>query len=336
MLPYLTADLPAAGGTLKRTPDDFVVEEVPAYEPCGDGEHLFLWIEKRGWSTPQAGKQLARALGVPEEDVSWAGLKDRDAVTRQYLCLPARRAGDPAAITLPKGIAVLRWGRHRNKLKNGHLRGNRFVLVLRDVAQPDVALEAMARVARLGAPNYFGEQRFGVQKDNAARGKAILQAGGRHRDRFERKLLLSAFQSELFNRVLAQRLADGLFSTVLAGDVLKKLESGGEFVCSEPQVDQPRSDAFEVGATGPLFGPAMRAAEGAVAEREAKVLADEQIEPALFERGGGETQGARRLLRMPVRDASWERAGADLTVRFTLPAGSYATVVMRELSKADD
>ncbi len=335
MLPYLTPDLPAAGGQLKSKPEDFVVEELPAYEPCGEGEHLFLWVEKRGWSTPQAAKQLARAIGVEEKDVSWAGLKDRDAVTRQYLCLPAKRAADPATISLPAGLAVLKWARHRNKLKNGHLKGNRFELVLRSVLEPDVALEALARVARLGAPNYFGEQRFGVQRDNAARGKAILEAGGRHRDRFERKLLLSAFQSELFNRVLAQRLADGLFSTVLLGDVLKKLESGGEFVCQEPAVDQPRSDAFELGATGPLFGPAMRPAEGDVGLREGKVLADEGVEAALFERGGGETQGARRLLRMPVKDVSSERVGADVTVHFTLPSGSYATVVVRELTKAE-
>lgn len=335
MLPFLTAELPAAGGVLKRAPEDFVVEELPTYEPCGEGEHLFVWVEKRGWSTPQAAKQLARALGASEKDVSWAGLKDRDAVTRQYLCLPARKASDPAAATLPAGLKLLRWARHRNKLKSGHLRGNRFELVLRDVAAPDVALEAFGRVLRLGAPNYFGEQRFGVQGDNAARGKAILQAGGRHADRFERKLFLSAFQSELFNQVLAQRLADGLFSTVLAGDVLKKLESGGEFVCEAPDVDQPRADAFELGPTGPLFGPDMRAPAGAVAAREQRVLEAEGIDAALFERGGGETQGARRLLRMPVRDGAAAREGDAVRLGFTLPAGSYATVVVRELTKAE-
>jgi tRNA pseudouridine13 synthase len=330
-LPRLCADLPACGGTFKAGPDDFEVEELPAYAPSGEGEHLFLWVEKRGRSTPEVAKALARHCGLSERDVSWAGLKDRQAVTRQYLCAPARFVeGKLADFALP-GVRVLECARHRNKLKSGHLHGNRFTVTLREVADAGAARAALDRLAAKGVPNYYGEQRFGLDDDNAARGKAILLAGGRHQDRFERKLFLSAYQSELFNRVLAKRLAAGTFATALAGDVLKKQLTGGEFLCEDPTVDQPRVDAFEVSPTGPLFGPHMRRPSGEVDALEEGVLRDEGIERALFGRGGDETAGARRHLRVRLGLESVEDDGTWLRLRFTLPAGSYATVVLREL-----
>ncbi len=331
-LPYLTSDLPACGGDFKASPEDFEVEELPAYEPSGEGEHLFLWVEKRGRSTPEAARALAGAAGLLERDVSWAGLKDRQAVTRQWLCVPAKR-GAAAAGFEGEGVRVLRAAKHRNKLKAGHLRGNRFRLTLRGVTDEAAARAGLERLARLGVPNYFGEQRFGAAGDNAARGKAILLAGGRHADRFERKLLLSAYQSELFNRVLARRLEAGTVARALSGDVLKKHLTGGEFVCEAPEVDQPRVDAFEVSATGPMFGPEMRKAAGAVAAAEDAVLADEGVTVETFAAGRGETLGARRHLRVPMAALSVEARGADLTLAFELPAGAYATVVLRELLK---
>jgi len=334
-LPTLTRDLPGCGGSFKATPEDFEVEEIPAYEPNGerDGEHLFLWIEKRGRSTQDVAKALARHCDLQERDVSWAGLKDRQAVTRQYLCAPARFVEPKLSTFALEGVTVLKSARHRNKLKGGHLRGNRFTVVLRGVTAPEVAREALARLVKLGIPNYFGEQRFGVGGDNAERGKRILQAGGRHRDRFERKLFLSAYQSDLFNRVLAKRLEADTFAKALLGDVLKKHETNGEFVCADPAVDQPRVESFEVSPTGPLFGPEMRRPEGEVDALEAQVLLDEGIERALFEKGGNETIGARRLLRVPLKLESVEGAEA-LRLKFTLPAGSYATVLLRELLKS--
>ncbi|MFZ5443973.1 MAG: tRNA pseudouridine(13) synthase TruD [Myxococcota bacterium] len=333
-LPTLTADLPGCGGVFKSTPDDFEVEELPAYEPSGEAgaEHLFLWIEKRGRSTQDVAKALARHCGLQERDVSWAGLKDRQAVTRQYLCAPARFVEPKLATFALDGVQVLRAARHRNKLKGGHLRGNRFTLVLRGVEEPRVAREALERLQRLGIPNYFGEQRFGLGGDNAERGKQILLAGGRHRDRFERKLFLSAFQSDLFNRVLARRLEAGTFARALPGDVLKKHATGGEFLCADAAVDQPRVDGFEVSPTGPLFGPEMRRPEGAVDAEESAVLADAGVTRELFERGGAETAGARRLLRVPLTLEAVE-GERDLRLCFSLPAGSYATVLLRELLK---
>lgn len=334
-LPFLTADLPGCGGAFKLTPEDFRVDEVPAYLPQGDGEHLFLHVEKRGRSTPDVGRQLARALEAQERDVSWAGLKDRQAVTTQWFCVFTKKNPTPADFSI-NGVTVLSVSRHRNKLKTGHLKGNRFSLRVRGVSDFGIAEAVVQQLQRLGVPNYFGTQRFGVQGDNADRGKAILLSGGRHRDRFERKLFLSAFQSALFNEVLAQRVTDGLFSAVLTGDVLKKHETNGEFICADAAVDQPRADSFEVSATGPMFGPEMRAPEGQVSQREAAVLHDAQVTLETFKAGGDETRGTRRFLRMVPEALTLTREADDAVLAFSLPPGSYATCVLRELLKRDD
>ncbi|MGV3625323.1 MAG: tRNA pseudouridine(13) synthase TruD [Archangium sp.] len=334
-LPFLTAAVPGCGGLFKATPEDFEVEELPAYEPSGEKEceHLFLWIEKRGHSTQEVARALARHCGFPEKDISWAGLKDRHAVTRQYLCAPARFVEPKLdAFSMP-GVTVLRATRHRNKLKGGHLHGNRFIITMRGVADVASAQASLDQLVKLGIPNYFGEQRFGLGGDNAVKGKQILLAGGRHRDRFERKLFLSAYQSELFNRVLARRLTDGTYAKALKGDVLKKVPTGGEFVCAEPEVDQPRVDAFEVSPTGPIFGPEMRRPEADVDALESQVLVEEGIERTLFDKGGNETSGVRRPLRVPLALEEVKADGDVLRLRFTLPAGSYATVLLRELLK---
>lgn len=337
MLPLLTGALPGIGGAFKATPEDFEVEEIPAYEPAGavvgESEHLFMWIEKRGRTTQDVAKALARHAGIQERDIGWAGLKDRQAVTRQYLCGPAKALEPKLADFVMEGVTVVRSMRHRNKLKSGHLKGNRFTITLRDVERPEVAREALQMLQQQGVPNYFGEQRFGLGGDNAAKGKAILQAGGRHRDRFERKLFLSAYQSDLFNRVLAARLEAGNFARAITGDVMKKHETGGEFVSADAVVDQPRVDSFEVSPTGPLFGPEMRRPEGEADALEEQVLRDEGIERALFDKGGDETKGTRRLLRIPFKIDEVE-GEATLRLKFELPAGSYATIVLRELFKS--
>jgi tRNA pseudouridine13 synthase len=334
-LPFLTSEIPAAGGVFKATPDDFIVEEMPAYEPTGghDCEHLFLWIEKRGHSTQDVAKALARHCGFYEKDISWAGLKDRHAVTRQYLCAPARKVEPKLETFSMPGVQVLRATRHRNKLKSGHLHGNRFELKVREVKDAGAALAALEQLTNLGVPNYFGEQRFGFGGDNAEKGKQILLAGGRHGDRFERKLFLSAYQSELFNRVLASRITSGTYAKALLGDVLKKVPTGGEFFCAEPEVDQLRVDKFEVSPSGPIFGPEMRQPTDEVDALESRILSEEGIERSLFEKGGGETLGTRRPLRVPVTLEDSKIEGDVLHLRFTLPAGSYATVLLRELIK---
>lgn len=334
MVPHLTSGVPGCGGTFKACPEDFEVDEIPAYEPDGQpgGEHAFVFVEKRGRSTPEVAKLLARQAGVPEREVSWAGLKDKQAVTRQWLSLPWKAAARLEGFSAP-GVTLHRVVRHKNKLKSGHLRGNRFALVVRGVRDGGAAKASFELLCSKGVPNAFGAQRFGQKGDNAARGKQLLLAGGRHRDRFERKLFLSAYQSLLFNQVLAARLERGLFSTVLVGDVLKKQLTGGEFVCDDATVDQPRADAFEVSPTGPLFGPEMRAPKGEALALESAVLAAEGVTLETFAAGGDETRGARRLLRVRLEAPTFDAQGDVLRLTFGLPAGSYATVVLDELIK---
>lgn len=337
-LPYVTAHLPGCGGVFKATPEDFLVEEVPAYElsaEVGSDEHLFVWVEKRGHSTQDVAKAIAKHCGFKEKDISWAGLKDRQAVTRQYLCMPARLAEAKLSTFSMPGVTLLRQGRHRNKLKTGHLKGNRFELVLREVKDVPALEASLSALRRSGLPNFYGEQRFGAANTNAGRGKAILLRGGKHGDRFERKLLLSAYQSDLFNRVLTLRLERGLFARALLGDVFKKHETGGEFVCTDAAVDQLRVDAFEISPMGPMFGPEMMATQADAAALENEVLTSEGVTLETFAAGGDETRGTRRVMRLPFEANSDVLEPTVVRLSFTLPAGSYATVVLRELLKTE-
>ncbi len=338
-LPYVTAACPGSGGRLKAAPEDFRVHELPAYLPTGAGPHLYLHVEKRGRTTRDVVRALARALGVAERDAGYAGLKDRAAVTTQWLSFPVARDPDPASLG-GDGYRVLTASRHQNKLRPGHARGNAFEVTVRGGAL-EAARGCAEALARSGLPNFFGPQRFGRDGANAALGRALLdpdpppEARRAARDRFLRRFALSAFQSELFNRWLAERLADGLFATALAGDVLKKLESGGVFVCEAPELDSARVAAFEVSPAGPMFGHQLKpVATGLPAEREARLLAAEGLAPADFARGGDEAAGTWRAARLPIEVALSPLPDGYLA-RFALPRGSYATVVMRELMKDD-
>ncbi len=333
-LPMLTADLPGSGGVLKSEPEDFQVEEVPAYAPCGEGEHLYLWVEKRGRSTPEAARVLSRHLGIGEREISYAGLKDRQGITRQLFSVPARVEPEVASFADPE-VTVLWSKRHRNKLKTGHLRGNRFRIRIRRVKDPAAATAVLERLGKVGVPNAFGDQRFGAGDDNAALGKQLLLGKklAKAPDRFQRKMYLSAYQSLLFNRMLARRLERGELGTALLGDVLKKPDTGGEFRCDNPEVDQPRVERFEVSPAGPIFGPEMTSAGAGVAQEETQLLTEEQLVLEDFTRGRGETAGARRPYRVQLGQVEVAAEGEDLWVSFDLPRGSYATVVLREVMK---
>lgn len=333
-LPRLTEGVPGCGGAFKLVPEDFEVEELPAYNPSGEGEHLFLWVEKRGRDTREVVRALAQALGVPEGEVGVAGMKDRHAVTRQLLSVPARTEPKLAGFSL-EGVRVLWARRHGNKLRTGHLRGNRFKLRLRGVKDPGAARETLSQLVARGVPNYFGEQRFGRARDNADRGKALLlgQRLPQRPDRFQRKLYLSAFQSHLFNKALAERLRAGTFDRALLGDVLRKEDTGGLFVCESPEVDNPRVAAFEVSPAGPMFGPKMTPAAHGVAQAEAALLAQEGMMLSDFARGGGETEGTRRPYRVRIGNPELTPEGEDLLLSFELPRGAYATEVLAELLK---
>lgn len=330
----LTSDLPPVGGAFKVTPEDFCVEEIPVYAPSGVGEHTFLWIEKRGLSTHEAVGRLARALGADARDAGTAGLKDKQALARQWVSLA--RVDPAAALAVSvEGVRVLEAKRHAHKLRTGHLRGNRFTIAIRGAAEGGAARAQaiLDRLTEIGLPNYYGEQRFGRGGDNAERARALLRGELRVHDRSERRLLLSALQSELFNRVLAQRIAAGTHRRALAGDVMQKVESGGIFVCEDPATDQPRIDSWEIVPTGPMFGPKMRAPAGEPAALEAAVLTEAGLSTGDFARAGKLAEGTRRALAVRIADVAkvTQRPDGALALTFALPSGSYATVLLAEI-----
>jgi tRNA pseudouridine13 synthase len=330
----LTAGMPGSGGRFRAAPEDFEVEELPAYLPSGQGEHLFLWIEKVGLDTPEAARRLASALGLRPDEISWAGLKDRVAVTRQWLSVPARAEASLPALAPGPELRVLAHARHGNKLRVGHLRGNRFRIRIRDAERPEAAGPVMDRLVAEGLPNAFGEQRFG-RGDTGLRGRALV-LGERLPNRpstFERKLYVSAYQSLLFNRMLEARLGAGTLRSALAGDLMRKTDSGGLFVCREPQVDQTRLERGEIAPTGPMFGWKMPRAEGEVDAAEQAVLSAEGLTLESFRRLGSIAEGTRRPLSVPVSEATWSVEGSTVDLAFTLPSGSYATVLLDEVMK---
>ena len=330
----LTAALPGTGGRLRVSPTDFEVEEIPAYTPSGQGEHLFLWVEKVGLDTPDAAFRIASALGLNPGEVSWAGLKDRVARTRQWLSVPARAESALAALSPVPELTVLAHARHGNKLRSGHLRGNRFRIRILDAERPGAVAAVMERLVAEGLPNAFGEQRFG-RGDTGLRGRALVH-GERLPTRpsaFERKLYVSAYQALLFNRMLEARLRDGTLRRALPGDLMRKTDTGGLFVCREPEVDQPRVERGEIVATGPMFGWKMPRPEGEVDAAEKAVLAAEGLTLDGFRRLGGIAEGTRRPFSVPVSDAQWWVEGPTVELSFTLPSGSYATVLLDEVMK---
>lgn len=338
-------------GRIKTTPEDFIVEEIPAYEPSGVGTHLFLKIEKRGLTTDAAVRAVTKALWIEMRDVGIAGMKDKVAVTTQWVSVPtppkAPGLEERAKALALDNIRVLDAKRHGKKLRTGHLRGNRFEIVVRDVPREAMAkvLADMARFEREGVPNAFGRQRFGRDGDNAERARAWLT--GRERppaDPRLRRLHFSALQSAVFNAVLDARIADGTWNRPVLGDVLKKEDTGGMFVCADVQVDGERAARGEVCPTGPIVGARMRPPENAIRELEERVAAP-FLEGVDLERARPLGDGTRRALRLRV--TSWsvaevmnstgvpgvneagerEQAGA-LRVGFVLPKGAYATTVL--------
>jgi tRNA pseudouridine13 synthase len=338
-VPLLTPELPGTSGSARVSEEDFYVEELPLYEPSGTGSHLYLTVEKAGRTTPEVAHELALALNVREREVGYAGLKDKRAVAVQRFSVPVPQSPDfaaRAAASSGSGWRVRSVALHGNKLRPGHLRGNRFRIVVRGV-RPG-ALDRAERVAAAlrarGAPNVYGPQRFGKRGDNAALGAAVLRRDAAPRDRFLRRLALSALQAELFNRCLAARLTDGLFERAIAGDVMRKRDTGGLFVSDDPGADDRRVQAGEIDPAGPLPGHSLFAARGEAAAREAAVLADAGVDPRSFVIGGGEMEGARRPYRVPVEDLRVQVVAPDaLALSFALPKGSYAACVLREITK---
>jgi tRNA pseudouridine13 synthase len=382
---------------IKELSEDFRVEEVPSYLPCGTGEHCYLTIEKSGITTLEAIRRIAGILKIQERDIGYAGMKDAVGVTSQTISVQWLTPEKALDLKLD-GLTVISAQRHSNKLKIGHLKGNRFRVVVRGVSEcaAQVVPEILEVLGRRGVPNYFGFQRYGAQGNSHLIGAAILrrewrecvdrligepgavrderwssainayqngnivealQLYPRHcrseRDVLQRlvsrpeeyekafsavhprlkNLYLSATQSFMFDQVVARRIAD--IDQLISGDLACKHVNGACFMVEAASTEQERATAFEISASGPMFGCKMKSPEGTVRELEHEILLKSGLDPDCFDLPGGlRMEGERRPLRVPVTDLSWAVSGDTLTLEFFLPKGSYATSLIREVTKS--
>lgn len=324
---------PVAPGDYRAAPEDFVVEEVLGFAPEGGGEHLWLWVEKRGATTLEAVRELARCCDVAPRAVGYAGMKDRIAVTRQWLSvhLPGREAPvDLAARLAERGLQVLAQCRHPRKLKRGVHRANRFTLMLSGPVVEAPEIEARWRwLCQHGVPNAFGPQRFGPEGRNLARARAVLARGWRKRDDRE-GMLLSAARSFLFNDLLAQRMAAGTWNRLLPGELAFLDGSASQFVVEA--VDDAlvaRAEGLDLHPSGVLWGAGESRAGGEAAEFEAQLRERHLALCQGLERA--EVRLAHRALRLRLEQPQLTRSAGRLRLDFQLPRGSFATAVLREL-----
>jgi len=336
LLPYAYGD-PPAQGVARHIAEDFRVDEIPNWEASGAGEHVLLRIRKRGLNTDWVARQLARLARVSVHQVGYAGLKDRHALASQWFSvhLPGREPLDWAAIEGAE-IELLEVQRHHRKLRKGALRGNRFRLRLREVRGDKELLEQRLRqLASFGAANYFGPQRFGRAAGNLERAAELFAGKPTFRDRQRRGLYLSAARSALFNRVLARRIALGTWDQLLEGDVLV-LEGTRRWFRAEQLDDvlRERVRQMDVHPSGPLWGCGASPAQAMAARLEREALSGFDAWCRGLE-GFGLKQD-RRALRVVVQDLAWRLGESDLELSFFLPAGAYATAVLRECVQLDE
>ncbi len=332
------APLPRACGVpplqarLRSTPEDFLVEEILGYDADGAGEHALLWVEKRGANTDWVARELAKFAGVSPVAVGYAGMKDRHAVTRQTFSVQLAGKPDPDWSGFPHAeVKVLAATRHSRKLKRGALRGNRFVLVLREVRGDRAAAEqVLQQIAARGVPNYYGEQRFGREGGNVAQARAMF--AGRRVERDKRSFLLSAARSQIFNEVLATRVERGSWDTALEGEIWS-LAGSRSWFGPEPFSDvlAARLASGDIHPSGPLWGQGEPPSQGEAGALEREVAAaNGDLAAGLV---SARMDQERRPLRLMPKELKWRWLDdTALELSFELPAGAYATVVVRELA----
>jgi len=324
---------PAARGLLRRQPEDFRVTELPSVEPGGSGEHVWLWIRKRNENTDHIATLLSKLAGVHPRNIGYAGLKDRHAVTEQWFSVHLAGRAEPEWQALDSGtVTVLRHARHARKLQRGTLRGNRFVITVRDIDAAHADLEQrLQQVRAAGVPNYFGAQRFGIGGSNLRLAMQLFANPHLRLSRNRRSMALSAARSLLFNRVLSQRIRDGSWNGVIPGDAMQLDGSRSFFVADAIDASLlQRVASHDIHATGPLAGSGDSPVRDRCRALEQAVLAEYgAIAHGLAAAG---LKQERRALRLPAADLHWQWLdGTDLELAFSLPPGSYATSVLREL-----
>ncbi len=323
---------PCGQAVLKAVAEDFQVDEVLEIPLSGEGEHLWLWVEKRNLNTEEAARRLARAAGIPLRAISYAGQKDRQALTRQWFSLHLPGKADPdLAAAENDSLRLLRQMRHQRKLQRGAHSANGFTLRLTDLQADRQALEArLERIRQQGVPNYYGPQRFGYQGGNLVGAREHAERGELPESRNLRSRLLSAARSYLFNRILAERVTAGSWNRAQVGDLLAFTDSRSHFMAGEAECSDPRLGILDLHPTAALWGQGDSPATGATAALERRVA---ETEPALAAwLAQARLEHERRILRLPIGGLSWHYPEPDiLQLEFVLPTGCFATAVVREL-----
>ncbi|GEA12481.1 tRNA pseudouridine(13) synthase TruD [Alteromonas sp. KUL49] len=330
---------PSASGVFKTYPDDFQVIEDLGYEPSGEGEHQFIWVEKTNNNTAYVAEQIARFVKLPLRQITYAGRKDKYAKTQQWFGIhaPGKPDFDFSNFDL-EGVKVLAQYRHHKKLRTGQLKGNRFIITLRDVVAIDEVTSRLSHIGQRGVPNYYGEQRFGVMRINdqgeVQRGGNLLMAermvnGETIRHRNKRSMALSALRSWLFNEVVAARINQGHFDSVLDGDALS-LTGSNSFYIQTPEASdsQARFDAQDISPTAPLWGKGALPSQGDAQGFETKITEQHAEVTEFLAKSGFEQE--RRAIKIWPQQLEWTSDGDTLTISFSLPSGCFATSVLRE------
>jgi tRNA pseudouridine13 synthase len=326
---------PQSTGQLRSEMSDFKVFERLPFEPCGEGEHLFIHIRKTGANTLVVARELAKYFKVKEGLVSYAGLKDRFAVTEQWfgIHLPGKTVYDLSNLAI-EGVEVLSVKRHNKKLRIGALSGNRFELVLRKVSHIDDVLRRWAAVSQFGVPNYFGEQRFGINGGNLDRALELFQ-GKKVKDKKKRGLYLSAARSEIFNQIISQRIENNQFESLSIGDVF--MLSGTQSVFLAEAIDKTIMQRFQekdIDLTAALWGAGELMSQGESQQLEQEI-ANEYSDfcQGLVKFG---LKQERRRIRLSLTEGQITSGNDTITLSFFLPSGCYATTILRELINYQD
>ena len=330
ILPYWAhVQEPKARGSIKSSPEDFRVEEVLGFKPAGSGEHVYLFIEKRDVNTQDLIKSLARQLHIHVQHISYAGLKDKNAVTRQWISVYTAKDIDIAELESPE-IKILESSRHRRKLKRGAHQANRFDIVIRNLSDTGGIKQGIERVLRHGVPNYYGEQRFGKSGNNIEKARALF-AGINTASRHQRGLYLSAARSFLFNEILSERVRQKNWATGLQGEVMM-LDGSNSFFKSAELDEQLRERLarFDIHPSAPLWGTGALSSSGAAFALESSMMNRySDITQGLEFFGLRQQRRATRLVPQSLRFEYPE--DNSLRLSFLLPVGTFATTILREL-----
>ena len=347
---------PLQRATYKTSATDFVVNEILPLEFTGEGEHLWLHIEKLGMNTAYLAKLLSEWADIPLRDVGYSGLKDRQALTTQWFSLriPLRQLPDsefaPIDIGDNESVTILTQHWHNKKLNRGTHRANQFIITLRDIElegdDKSSVEQHLANIGTTGVPNYFGPQRFGWNGNNIREALALFarpapenrpqpkKSKRKRAPREQNSMELSAARSLIFNEILAARVRDGSWNTGLAGEVFN-LDGSGSIFDSEAIDDalRARVTSGDIHPTAVLWGMGNDKVSGQAAQLEKNVVNNSalltQLATGLEQR---DIKAQRRALRLPIEDMSWKWIDEQtLVLSFTLTTGSFATSVLASL-----